>query len=137
MSGELTPMPLPDILAAVGYRTAIGDWPPGFDVPHAMLTLINITERLRLSLGAHHTLEAHGFAGDPCPVCVAAQGADPDDVLTDLKAPDRIPETMRGRPDDSETPGVEWCGLLPDRDFLCTRPLGHPGLHYNSDHGWC
>jgi hypothetical protein len=88
MSGELTPMPLPDILAAVGYKTAVGDWPPGFDVPHAMLTLINITERLRLSIAAHHEHDQRLAAeydypapGGPCPVCVQAQGAHPDDVL--------------------------------------------------------
>lgn len=94
MAGELEPMPLADILAAVGFKTAMGDWPPGFDVAHGMLTLVNVTERLRRSIVAHHEeIEAHDMQEMtlPCPICVKAQGVDPDDVLTDVKAPDFPP----------------------------------------------
>lgn len=96
MAGELEPMPLADILGGVGYRTAMGVWPPGFDEAYALLTLVNLTERMRHCIVAHHEAHPHLYnvTEYPCQVCMNAQGAKPDDVLTDLKVPDFPPDDI-------------------------------------------
>lgn len=97
MAGELTPMPLAEILGGVGYKTAMGAWPPGFDEAHALLTLVNLTERMRMCIVAHHDADKERLGplfditvDNPCAICLSTQDATAGDVLTDLKLPTHV-----------------------------------------------
>jgi hypothetical protein len=76
MSPQLPRLPQDEILRAVGYKTAFGDWPEGFDVGLVVLQMINEIEACRMCLQAHHDERAENGlveADELCPICVRAQ----------------------------------------------------------------